>query len=65
MKKHKTNEWTDRENSLLQEYYYTLSQNALLAILPGRGYIDMTKQVGVLKRKNKSFRQKDGRYTSI
>jgi len=48
-------EWTKQENDLLLEYYYNLSSDALLAILPGRSSRDMAAQAAYLKRKAKVF----------
>jgi hypothetical protein len=58
MKKYTKETWTAREDELLQEYYYTLSNEALLAILPGRGRRNILDRVSYLKRKNRNFRFK-------
>lgn len=55
MKRSSKKEWTESENNLLLEYYYTMSKNTLMDILPGRSAQDMQKQVAYLTRKNKRF----------
>ena len=64
MVKNQKKDWTDKENQLLAEYYFTLSKDAMLAILPGRSLVDMKLQVAKLDRKNIKFRRKDGRYSN-
>lgn len=55
MKKINKQPWTEAENTLLLEYYYTLSRDVLLSILPGRSIIDILAQVSVLTKRNKDF----------
>lgn len=47
--------WTETENNLLLEYYYTLSLPELYKILPDRAWKDMLAQVGILTKANRSF----------
>ena len=58
MKRVSKQAWNESENKLLLEYYYTLSLNALLAVLPGRSARDIDKQAAFLNRKNRSFNRK-------
>ena len=57
MKKYNKESWTDAENALLLEYYHTLSLNALLAIFPGRGRVDIDMQAAILRRKDAKFKR--------
>lgn len=56
MSRVKKNTWSETENVLLQEYYYTLSEKALRDILPGRTRREMAAQVVYLTKKNRRFR---------
>ena len=58
MKNKMRQEWTEAENTLLVEYYHTLTLNALLAIFPGRDRLEIDKQANFLKRKNRNFKIK-------
>lgn len=55
MKRATSKEWTEAENDLLLEYYYTMSERTLREILPGRTPKEIQKQVALLTRKNKHF----------
>ena len=55
MKKYFKETWSDAENDLLLEYYYVLSREVLLAVLPGRKLPDIIMQVGVLTKANRKF----------
>lgn len=57
MKRTNNKTWTDSENKLLLEYYYTMSEPILREILPGRSPQDMRRQVAYLTKRNKQFRQ--------
>ena len=56
MKRKVNQTWSEEEDALLQEYYHTLSLDALYAIFPGRSRIEMDQRVHYLKRKNKPFK---------
>ena len=48
-------QWTERESLLLTEYFYTLSREELLKILPGYGHRAILAQVAKLEKKNWKF----------
>ncbi len=56
MKKFIKEPWSDAENELLRDYYYTLSEGELFKILPGRSLNEIAKQVLYLTKRNWSFR---------
>jgi len=47
--------WSIVENGLLRDYYYTLSPQELVKVLPGHTRNSMSKQVQYLKRRNWKF----------
>jgi len=51
----KNKEWTEQENRLLVEYYYTLSLPSVLDMFPDRNVNDIHTQVAFLQRKNHKF----------
>lgn len=53
---HKVN-WTETENKLLQEYYFTVSENTLRHIIPDKTLTEMQRQVAFLQRKNRPFKR--------
>jgi len=55
MKKYSKEVWSETENELLVEYYYTLSLPELYKILPGRAWKDILAQVTTLTKANRSF----------
>jgi hypothetical protein len=57
MKRVSNKMWTTMENTLLKEYYYTMSEATLKQILPGRSLNEMQKQVAHLTRKNHTFKR--------
>jgi hypothetical protein len=54
MKKY-TKKWTEKENNLILEYYYTLSLPVFLGLFPDRTMSDIKQQVAVLRKANKNF----------
>ena len=48
--------WSDAENKLLQEYYYTLRKEVLLKVFPGKSIRDIVQQVAVLEKAGKDFK---------
>lgn len=55
MKKYFREPWSDAENDLLVEYYYTLSLPELYKVLPGRAWKDILAQVALLTKANRIF----------
>ena len=55
MRKFNTKSWTVEENSLLLEYYHTLSYEALSYILVDRSKREVAVQAVYLERKNHKF----------
>lgn len=55
MKRFGKKQWTEAENKLLLEYYYTLSRPALRDILPGRNDREIQQQVSYLTKRNRVF----------
>lgn len=55
MKKYLKEAWSEAENELLVDYYYTLSLPELYKILPGRAWKDILAQVTVLTKANRQF----------
>jgi hypothetical protein len=52
----KNRDWSEQENRLLVEYYYTLSLPSVLDMFPDRKVKDIHAQVAILKRKNIKFK---------
>lgn len=57
MKKYIKKPWTQEERNLLREYYYTLSQDALLELFPDRTMNSITKQVAYLRKRGWYFKR--------
>ena len=57
MKRTSNKTWTEAENELLLEYYFTMSETTLRQILPGRSLNDMQRQVQYLTKRNKEFKK--------
>lgn len=54
MKSRKT-PWTDGENNILLDYYYTINKHVLVTLLPNRSHREVRDQVFLLNRQNKTF----------
>jgi hypothetical protein len=65
MKRYKGNSWTDKENELLQEYYYTCSRGTLRIIFEGRSMKEIDNQAFKLKRKNKPFKSPESNWEQV
>ena len=57
MRKRTIEAWTERENELLLEYYYTMSRMYLDVIFPGRTRKEIVDQMSLLTRQNRTFTQ--------
>ena len=57
MRKRTIEAWTERENKLLLEYYYTMSMMYLEVVFPERTRKEIVNQVSLLTRQNRTFTQ--------
>lgn len=55
--KNRNTAWTERENRMLQDYYYTLGRRSMFDLFPGRNVLEIVDQVSFLKRKNRPFEE--------
>ena len=59
MKKYEKQPWTSDERNVLRDYYYVLSMEQLLDILPGRSPNAIRKQVAYLKKRGWYFKKEE------
>ena len=58
MKKYEKQPWTSDERNVLRDYYYVLSMEQLLDVLPGRSPNAIRKQVAYLKKTRLVFQER-------